>query len=34
MGVSSEQLQKMKHLMRFMAVLMVPLTAKFPAVND
>ena len=32
MGVSSEQLQKTKYLMRFMALIMVPLTAKFPAV--
>lgn len=31
MGVSSEQMQKTKHLMRFMAFLVIPLTAKFPA---
>ncbi|XP_065065171.1 mitochondrial inner membrane protein OXA1L-like [Rhopilema esculentum] len=31
MGISSEQMQKTKYLMRFMAFMLIPLTAKFPA---
>eukprot|EP00794_Sanderia_malayensis_P018593 gene18593-20459_t len=31
MGISSDQMQKTKNLMRFMSLIMIPLTAKFPA---